>query len=257
MIPSAPSETRSEAKDSERRSNNKNHNTKGRTIRVWVLKYGFWSNGVKKKSQTHTGALSLPETSLFQLHFPALLRESTRAAERGGKAISNRVATNTIAVADVLARAKLDRHVRIRTRRVLRVHKTYLQDPTDTKVVQPAVNAAFSVSLFTAGRKRGASGLQTLKVLLVVAEYEARTPGGEAAYRDVKSVRGREKISIRTVARVELFYVQRPHASKQSNRPKVQSRFPSGPTGRFRPFLLPPATIGTVPCEETNTQKCR
>jgi hypothetical protein len=69
--------------------------------------FGATDNIKKKQSQIDVVALSLPVTSLFQFQFPALLRESTRAAERGGETISNRVSTNTIALADVLARAKL------------------------------------------------------------------------------------------------------------------------------------------------------
>jgi hypothetical protein len=46
---------------------------------------------------------------------------------------------------------------------------------------------------------------------------------------------------------------QRPHLAKQSNKPKLQSRFPSGPIGRFLAFLLPPTCIGAVTCK--NTQK--
>jgi hypothetical protein len=43
------------------------------------------------------------------------------------------------------------------------------------------------------------------------------------------------------------FYVQRSDLSKQSHKPKLQSRFPSGPTGQFLTFLLPPTCIGAVP----------
>ena len=48
---------------------------------------------------------------------------------------------------------------------------------------------------------------------------ETRTPGGEAAYRDVKSVRWERKVSILTAVYVGQFHVQRPHESKKSNRP--------------------------------------
>jgi hypothetical protein len=44
----------------------------------------------------------------------------------------------------------------------------------------------------------------------------------------------------------KLVNIQRPHSSVQSNKPWLQSRWPSAPNGRFKTFLLPPAAIGAV-----------
>jgi hypothetical protein len=51
----------------------------------------------------------LLEIILLQLNFPVLLCESARTAAPRNEAVLNRVATNTIALADLFARANLPR----------------------------------------------------------------------------------------------------------------------------------------------------
>src|SRR6266849_7597124 len=51
--------------------------------------------------------------------------------------------------------------------------------------------------------------------------------------------------------------LQRPHLPKQSNKSKLQSRFPSGPIGQFLAFLLPPTCIGAVPWDSTTKRVVR
>ena len=67
----------------------------------------------------------------------------------------------------------------------------------------------------------------------------AGTPGGPAACQG-------NRVSQHTESLTKLVDIQRPHAEVQSNKPKLQSRWPSGPTSRFKVFLFPPAAIGAV-----------
>jgi len=123
------------------------------------------SDGIKHRFGPTSETTSVPaslEISLLQLNFSVLLRESTRTAEPRKDAVTTRVATNTIALADFFARANL-------------------QDPLVAREHQSTINAAVRVVLFATGGKHGALVLQAAEVLSVPAINDARTASGEAA----------------------------------------------------------------------------
>jgi len=65
------------------------------------------ATGIKTSNRHRISHSRLDETFLFQFNFPTLLRERTRAAERGVKVIVQRAGTNAIALARFLASVNL------------------------------------------------------------------------------------------------------------------------------------------------------
>lgn len=126
---------------------------------------------------------------------------------------------------------------------------TYLQDPTT--VAEYAIDEAVAVDCIAVADHTSPLGLQTVHALLVLAIDYAWAPNGRATYGEEGKVNFRSAYEKKSDSKfVVRFYVQRPHLAKQSNKPKLQSRFPSEPTGQLLTFLLPPACIGAVPCKK-------
>ena len=126
---------------------------------------------------------------------------------------------------------------------------TYLQDPTT--VAEHAIDEAVTIACIAVADQTRSLGLQAVHALLVLAIDYAWAPNRRATYGEEGKVKLCQHMKKKwyEVCGVR-FYAQRPHVEKQSNKPKLQSRFPSEPTSQFLAFLLPPACIGAVPCKK-------
>ena len=143
--------------------------------------------------QTRKTACAPPslEISLLQLDFPVLLRESTRATEPRDEAVLERTATNTISLADFLARANLHTSRKSVGNRIYSTYfgtQTHVKEPLVARDDQPTINAAVFVHLFGVGGKRSALILQAAQVLPVPTVDDARAHGGETACGGNKDV---------------------------------------------------------------------